>query len=275
MRLGCILIAAGLLAACGQERESAPAEAPVAAPAPSEPSELSSALEEEPAPLPADDVDYQTLSGYDSTWYVSAGWPGEYPAGFAVLDAGISAPAWTVPNGDREADASCTLPQFANYQLWNTERVEGDDLRFFVATKTFPVTLNQNASVEYISDGEIRKLELTAGDQLTFLRYLGEGFTVLSFEGVEYGINEAELRDVSDIGSMPTVEDQWVRVTCADGSQPWLLYAAMIELDGVVPSPMLAYGESWDIAPEDVEQVRAEAEANRLAYEGLEPGVLE
>ena len=76
MRLGCILIAAGLLAACGQEREAAPAEAPAAAPAPTEPSELSSALEEEPAPLPADDVDYQTLSGYDSTWYVSAGWPG-------------------------------------------------------------------------------------------------------------------------------------------------------------------------------------------------------
>ena len=31
MRLGCILIAAGLLAACGQERAEAPAETPAPA----------------------------------------------------------------------------------------------------------------------------------------------------------------------------------------------------------------------------------------------------
>ena len=44
MRLGCILIAAGLLAACGQER----VEAPAAVPAPAEtgtPAELDSALQ--------------------------------------------------------------------------------------------------------------------------------------------------------------------------------------------------------------------------------------
>ena len=39
--------------------------------------------------------------------------------------------------------------------------------------------------------------------------------------------------------------------------------------------PMIGYGEAWDIAPEDADQVRADAEANRLAYEGLEPGSLE
>ena len=87
--------------------------------------------------------------------------------------------------------------------------------------------------------------------------------------------NEAELRDISDIGSMPTVEDQWVRVTCEGGDQAWLLYASVIEHPGVVPSPMLAYGEASDIAPEDAEQIRMDAEANRLAYEGVEPGSLE
>ncbi|MEE2920303.1 MAG: hypothetical protein VYC38_00940 [Pseudomonadota bacterium] len=274
MRLCGILVAAGLLAACGQER----ADEPVEAPAPLEEeavSGLGSTLEEEPAPLPADDVDYQALSGYDDSWYVSAGWPGEYPAGFAVLDAGVTVPAWSVPNSAQAADTSCALPQYANYQLWNSDRVAADGLRFFVATKTFPVTLNQDASIEYISDGDIRQLDLKAGDQLTYLRYLGEGFTVVSFEGTEYGINEAELRDISDIGAMPTVEDQWVRVSCTGGDQAWLLYAAVIDQAGIVPSPMIGYGEAWDIAPEDADQVRADAEANRLAYEGLEPGSLE
>ena len=274
MRLGCILIAAGLLAACGQERAEAPAETP--APATTEvTSDLDSALEAEPAAPPVDDINYQALSGYDESWYVSAGWPGEYPAGFAVLDAGTTVPAWTVPNGANEADTSCALPQYANYQLWNYDRADADDLRFFVATKTFPVTLNQDASIEYISDGGIHTLDLKAGDQLTYLRYLGEGFTVVSYDGAEYDINEAELRDISDIGSMPTVEDQWVRVTCADGTQPWLLYASVIDHPGIVPSPMLAYGEASDIAPEDAEQIRMDAEANRLACEGVEPGSLE
>ena len=102
MRLCGILVAAGLLAACGQER----ADEPVEAPAPLEEeavSGLGSTLEEEPVPLPADDVDYQVLSGYDDSWYVSAGWPGEYPAGFAVLDAGVTVPAWTVPNSAQAA----------------------------------------------------------------------------------------------------------------------------------------------------------------------------
>lgn len=274
MRLGCILIAAGLLAACGQERADAPAATPAPAETKADPG-LDSALEAEPAAPPADDLDYKALSGYDDSWYVSPGWPGEYPAGFAVLDAGTIVPAWTVPNGANEADTSCALPQYANYQLWNYERADADNLRFFVATKTFPVTLNQDASIEYISEGGIHTLDLKAGEQLTYLRYLGEGFTVVSHEGAEYDINEAELRDISDIGSMPTVEDQWVRVTCEDGTQPWLLYASVIEHPGVVPSPMLAYGEASDIAPEDAEQIRMDAEAYRLAYEGLEPSSIE
>lgn len=273
MRLGCILIATGMLAACGQAPE--PASAPPEAPAAETRPVLDSALEAEPVAPPDHDLDYKALSGYDDSWYVSPGWPGEYPAGFAVLDAGAVVPAWTTPNGAREADTTCALPQYANYQLWNHARVEADDLRFFVATKTFPVTLNQDASIEYISDGDIHQLDLKAGDQLTYLRYLGEGFTVVAFQGEEYDINEAELRDISDIGAMPTVEDQWVRVTCTDGGQAWLLYAAAIEHPGIVPSPMIAYGEAEDIAPEDAEQVRADAEANRQAYEGLEIGAVE
>ena len=62
MRLGCILIAAGLLVACGQERAEAPAETP--APATTEvTSDLDSALEAEPAAPPVDDINYQALSG--------------------------------------------------------------------------------------------------------------------------------------------------------------------------------------------------------------------
>jgi len=263
MRLGWILAAAGALAACGQEEVEAPVQPDVSYEEPIE------SYEDPAAFVP--DLDYRALSGYDEGWYVSPGWPGEYPAGFAILEADVTAPAWSVPNASLAPDLSCTLPQYANYQLWNRERTAKDDLAFFVATKTFPVTLSQAASIEYVSDNGMKRLDLAAGDQLTYLRYLGEGFTVVSFEGEEYDINEAELREISDIGTIPTKEDQWVRVACEDGSQAWLLYTAAIEHPGIVPSPIVGFGEAFDILPEEVDAVREAGEATAAAYEGIEP----
>lgn len=266
MRRGWIVAAAGVLAACGQQEE-VPAEP--AAPAVEAPQAV-----ETPAEIAKSDVetDYEAVSGYDEAWYVSPGWPGEYPAGFAVLDPGVTVKGWSVPNRIEAADVDCALPQYANYQLWNRDRVAADGLDFFVATKTFPVTLSQDASIEYVSDTGIKTLDLTAGDQLTYLRYLGEGFTIVSFQGEEYDVNEAELREISDIASLPApVEDQWVNVACEDGSRAWLLYAAMLDHPGVVPSPITGYGEASDIDPDEVEEVRAGAQAMADAYEGIEP----
>jgi len=268
MKFGSILAASAaavVLAACGQPTDT-PGESDIIA---TDGSELEA--EKTGKAGPASDYvqpDYTKLSGYGEGWYISPGWPGEYPAGFVVLDEAITVKARARPNPAAPQDMDCTLPHLANFQLWNNPRVAADELEFFVATRTFPVTLTQDAAIEFISDaGSMQTLDLKQGDQFTYLRYLGEGFAILSFEGAEYDINEAELMNVTDIQAGKGEEDEWVRVTCADGSQPWLLYDEVIAVDGIVPSPITGYGDASDITPDQVESIRAEAVQNALAVE--------
>jgi hypothetical protein len=268
MKFGSILAAtaaAVVLAACGQPADT-PDESDIIA---------TDGAELEPENTgttgPASDYvqpDYARLSGYGEGWYISPGWPGEYPAGFVVLDEGVTVKARARPNPAAPQDMDCTLVRLANYQLWNNPRVAADELEFFVATRTFPVTLTQDASVEFISDaGSMQTLDLKQGDQFTYLRYLGEGFAILSYEGTEYDINEAELMDVTDIQNSKGEEDEWVRVTCTGGAQPWLLYDEVVAVDGIVPSPITGYGDASDITLEQVETLRAEAAQNAVAVE--------
>lgn len=261
MRKAWILAMAGGLAACGQ-----PADAPATPPAEVEDAALRAELPaDQPITSPydvaeraPDNVDYPALAGYPATWHVSYGWPGEYPAGFVVLDQGVTLKGRAKPNPDAPADIACTLPQYANYQIWNKSRVDRDRLEFIVATKIEPVTMTVDANIEYPTDTGMQVLQLKTGDVLSYLRYLGEGFAIFGFGGEEYTINEAELRDISSITYGGLDEDQWVEVACIGGTRAWLLYDDAIASDSIVPSPIVGFGEASDIFPDEVEQVRAQ-----------------
>ena len=262
MKKAWILALAGGLAACGQ-----PAGGPADTPAeiaeedvlpvevPAEPALTSPYEVTEAAP---DNTDYAALAGYPDTWHVSYGWPGEYPAGFVVLDQGVTVPGRAKPNREAPAKISCTLPQYANYQIWNYQRARRDKLEFIVATRIEPVTMTVDASIEYPSDTGMQILQLKTGDVLSYLRYLGEGFAIFGFEGGEYTINEAELRDISSMTNAGLMEDQWVEVACIGGTRAWLFYDEVIDEEAIVPSPIVGFGEASDILPDEVEEVRAQ-----------------
>lgn len=264
MRFGLMLAAALVLAACGQNEtgtgEVPEGTMPVRTPA------AAGASETVPVTRPA--IDYAALSGYGDDWFLSAGWPGEYPPGFAVLDADVRVPARARPNPGDPQDVTCLLPQYANYQLWNNARNEADDLEYFVATRKFPVTILEDTEIEFVGDNGLEKLPLQAGDQLTYLRYLGEGFTVMKFNDREFDINESELREISDIGAIDNEEDLWVRVSCLGGKQGWLMFDEVVDEPGVYPSPVFGYGEAHDIEPSEVDEVRAMMNVDGL---GLDP----
>ncbi len=247
MRFGWVLAGALLLAACGQKEAAAP-DASAAGTGPGASASAGEAARPE--------LDYAAISGYDDTWFLSGGWPGEYPPGFAVLDADVKVPARARPNPTDPQDITCLLPQYANYQLWNTARTDEDQIEYFVATKKVPVTVLEDTDVEFVGEGGIQTLSLKKGEQMTYLRYIGEGVTVISFNGREYEFNEGELSNVTDIADTALEENLWVRVTCLGGKQAWLMFDEVIDEAGIYPSPITGYGDAADIAPEEVESVR-------------------
>jgi hypothetical protein len=262
MRFGWMLAGMLLVAACGRDGAGAPGSVAEGAEA--------AAAGAEQAAKPA--IDYAALSGYDDSWFLSAGWPGEYPPGFAVLDPDVKVPARARPNPGDPQDISCMLPQLANYQLWNNARSDEDKLEYFVATKKVPVTVLEDTVVEYIGEAGIESLSLKKGDQLTYLRYIGEGFTVMSFNGKEFDINEGELANVTDITNKAQDENLWVRVTCLGGKQAWLMFDEVIQETGIYPSPITGYGEAADILPGDVDAVREAVATDTL---GADPATQE
>lgn len=266
MRFGWVLAGALLLAACGQKDGTSPGTVAEGA----GPAGANAAIADE-AVRPS--LDYAGLSGYDTnTWFLSPGWPGEYPPGFAVLDADVKVPARARPNPTDPQDISCILPQYANYQLWNNTRTDEDSLEYFVATKKVPVTVLEDSEIEYAGNEGIQKLALKKGDEMTYLRYIGEGVTVLSFGGQEYEINEGELSNITNIADAALEENLWVRVSCVGGKQAWLMFDEVILEKGVYPSPITGYGEAADIAPGDVESVReaVSTDAYGVATQGEE-----
>ncbi|MEO1965054.1 hypothetical protein [Hyphomonas sp.] len=278
MKKAWILALAGSLAACGQPADT-PADGGGSTPAPLE-SEAPGADMPDSEPIASpyevtesapDDTDYAALAGYPDTWYVSYGWPGEYPAGFVVLEQGVTVNGRARPNPDAPANVACTLPQYANYQIWNRERVERDHLEFIVASKIEPVVMQVDANIETPGDEGMQVLELKAGDVLSYLRYLGEGFAIFRVNGQEYTINEAELRDISSMSAVSLEEDQWVEVACIGGKRAWLLYDDAIAQDDIVPSPIVGFGEASDIYPDEVDKVRAEG----LELEAFQNGALD
>jgi hypothetical protein len=115
-----------------------------------------------------------------------------------------------------------------------------------------------DANIETPGDEGMQVLNLKAGDVLSYLRYLGEGFAIFGVNGQEYTINEAELRDISSMSAVSLEEDQWVEVACIGGTRAWLLYDEAIAHDDIVPSPIVGFGEASDIYPDEVDKVRAE-----------------
>ena len=265
MKKAWILVLAGSLVACGQPSDT-PAGGDASTPAAIEHETLEAQVpESEPIASPyevaesaPDDTDYAALAGYPDTWYVSYGWPGEYPSGFVVLEQGVTLNGRARPNPDAPANVACTLPQYANYQIWNRQRVERDSLEFIVASKIEPVTMLVDANIETPGDEGMQVLNPKAGDVLSYLRYLGEGFAIFGVNGQEYTINEAELRDISSMSAVSLEEDQWVEVACIGGTRAWLLYDDAIAHDDIVPSPIVGFGEASDIYPDEVDKVRAE-----------------
>lgn len=187
-------------------------------------------------------------SAYDDSWYVSSGWPGEYPNGFTILRDGVVLEGRAGMDKALPKTLQCPVPKFANYNPWNHQRVEADQLRFISASKKFTITMTADARVPVFDDAHDETLSLKKGDTLTYLTYIAEGFALMDYQGTEYQVDMAELEEKASFGEQPDIgDDLWADIPCADGQRGWVLHAELQSVDGVGETEHVAYGESPDL----------------------------
>lgn len=238
-----------LLTACGQsvqKEKPPPIVAEETSPeAAATPHEAEQAEIDEDADLKA--VDAQ----YDEAWTIGYGWPGEYPEGFTITGSKLVVQGRETPARSAPMDIACPLDKGATIQQWNHQRVEADDLIFVSATKAITLKVASDAIIIAESDDiNVPQIDLaaTAGDQVKILRYFGEGFGMIEFDGIAYVADLTQLDAVTEPNDEQLETDQWVKVTCADeaNTRAWLLFDDMIEREGVSYYEITGYGESFD-----------------------------
>ena len=154
-------------------------------------------------------------------------------------------------------EIQCALPKNATYQLWNNARVAADSLEFMTVSEKFDITITEDTEIDSPIgefDSEQNRLKLSAGDTITYLRYLGEGWTLMEFDGAERDVNEMDLMDISDIrevGAEALDDLLWVNVPCGE-QRGWILLDEALAEPGILMTPIIGFGDARDMTEEDI-----------------------
>ncbi|MEZ5538030.1 MAG: hypothetical protein R3F02_20685 [Thiolinea sp.] len=188
-------------------------------------------------------------SVYDDSWYISSGWPGEYPNGFSILKDGVVLEGRAEMNKAAAKTLNCPVPRLANFNPWNHQRVDADQLEFISASKKFTIPVVEDVDVPVFDDAHGDTLALKKGAELTYLTYIAEGFALMAYQGKEYQVDMAGLEEkVSFAGQPDIADDLWVNIPCQSGQRGWVLHSEVVGVDGVRETEHTVYGESPDLA---------------------------
>ncbi len=201
-----------------------------------------------PPPNPLGQV-FEPREYYGDGWYRSDGWGGEYPTGFTVL-AATTLELRGSPDPRVAASIPCAFAPKTTYHPWNQPRVASDGLEFITFTRKEDFVLTAPFSVEvYDNAGAAKTLDLKPGDRWTFLAYIGEGYFVMGYDGVEYQAGQDLIEQSRSAGpEYPPEEstDEWLGLACQGGTVGWLLMGEIVDLPAFGPPNITGYGDAAD-----------------------------
>lgn len=159
------------------------------------------------------------FAGYDGTWWQSAGFPGEYPTGFAAIEK------YTIVNGrtdmdkDLPANIKCELPYRGVFQQWNTSRNKKSHVSYKAASKIYPMV----AKEDFELDGEnSQKISIKKGDIIEYMKYGSEGWFTVRIAGKLMGADQSLFDHLEPVPQDALVHDLWVQLTCENGRRAYL-----------------------------------------------------
>lgn len=197
--------------------------------------------------------------GYDSSWYKTDHWSGEYPDGVSIVKAGVKVKGRRKMNKDSRPRVKCELPYLAVFQPWNEARTKISEVSFYTLAKIQNLVAKDDFN--FVSAAlSPETIAIKKGQIIEFLAYDQEGFFFVRINGKEY------TADLSLFDHIPGHEggevsitqevDQWLQVKCENGKHAWLLLADLKSVKGVVIDGNIKdYGTSLDLTPSEAEEL--------------------
>ena len=191
----------------------------------------------------------QIVSEYESIWYFSDFWPGEYPPRFSVTQDGVVLMGRPEMKLTSPQNVSCPVPKFATFSPWNHERNNADNLLYKTVSKPSLVSITGPVSV--LASNEIDRtnvtLDLQHGDTLLFLVYHGEGFALYRYQNQNYVIDESDFRENVSFEENPREDDLWLELPAENGGRGWVLFSDAEATSGTALTDIEGFGIANDL----------------------------
>lgn len=189
---------------------------------------------------------------YDTVWYISDFWPGEYPRRFSIIGDDVLLEARSEMRLSAHKGADCSVPKYATYSPWNSERNLADNIKFRTVSKVSTVTITGSVSLTATKtlapEGQSEiTLNLNEGDSLQFLIYAGEGFALYGYQGDQILISESDFQGKAQFEEDSREDDLWLELRTTRGERGWVLFSDAIATDGVIETDNEGYGEANDL----------------------------
>jgi hypothetical protein len=205
-------------------------------------------------------------ASYDSSWFQTPYWSGEYPDGISVVKKGTVVLGRKAMDKDVAPSIRCALPYRAVLQPWNRHRNRLSQVTYFTAAKIVPLVAKEDFT---FTPDEGAPVALKKGDTVDFLVYDSEGAFEVRIQGKEYTAEQDFFDHMEPVDNSTFVQDEWIRLRCQNGPAAWLLMGDLRKVDAsgnIVYLPGLnevgpgltGYGEARDLT---------EREARKLARE--------
>jgi len=206
--------------------------------------------------------------GYDSSWYISEFWSGEYPKGFSVTRPATVIRARRSMDKAAPRDVACKLPYRAVIHPWNKRRIAASRIKFLSATKIVRLIAKEPFDFEDAGGDAHAKVRLQKGDVIEYIRNDAEGSFEVSIAGKQYTAGQNLFDHVQDVADDQFVEDDWAALTCVGGNRAYIFLGDLglgsddpktqvAGISGVGPG-QTRYGQARDLTAAEARELEAE-----------------
>lgn len=164
---------------------------------------------------------------YDSSWYKSPGWSGEYPPGFQVTKRGVTVLGRKTVDETEVPSVKCVLKRNKYTPGKALPKAE-----YMEVSKIIPMTAKQDftyatsAYNEQTQDFDDYTIDIKKGDIVEYLTYYAEGSFRARYKGKEFDAEQDLFDNVEyDLladGTSPFINEQWINLSCMNKVNVWL-----------------------------------------------------